>query len=299
MKQTQTLFVFLLACLSLFVIGCAQTRECDICGELGKCEERSLWGESFLVCEDCLDDFAGESKALSSDLLDFEADNEDAEKAKEIDVFKDIELSFSGIAPKADVNINITSNSENLDILQSCYYNLAVEPMSNLKNGDKVVVTIKKPERLLDSFNIVPIELSKEYIVDGLESYVDSADQIPKEIIKEFAKQYIEDTQSELEDEDMWSYSEVKYYGTYLLLVKDGAWINHTNELRIFLYYDRYVNGEYHSTVYEPLIFNDIVAKKDGSVELDYADGYKSIFMTDITSHDENKEDDYEIVRID
>ena len=304
MKKTQKLFILLLACLSLFLIGCAQKEECDFCGEMGVFEERSLWGEKVLVCEDCLDEFKGESRTSINDLFDInEKDEEDetepiSEKPRKIDIFRDIEISFYGISPKAKANININPNSEDLEILQSCYYNLDIQPSSNLKNGDKVVVTIEKPERLLDSFNVVPIELSKEYIVDGLDSYVDSADQIPKEIIQEFAKQYIEDTQSGLKDEDMWSYSEAKYYGSYLLWVKD-RWIKHTNELQIFVCYDRYVHNEFHSTVYEPLRFYDVVIKDDGHVELSYENGETSIFMTDMSSYDENKDEKYEIMKID
>lgn len=304
MKKTQIICILLLIYLSISLISCAKKEECDFCGELGKCEERNLWGEKVLVCEDCMDDLKGETKTSINDMLQFDEENEEVEiehtpqKAQKIDIFKDIEITFTGISPKADANINIDPNSENLEIIQSCYYNLDIEPSFNLKNGDKVIVTIKKPERLLDSFNVVPIELSKEYIVKGLDSYVDSTEQIPKEIIQEFAKQYIEDTQSELKDEDMWSYSEAKYYGSYLLLVKEEAWLQHTNELRIFVYYDRYVNDEYHSTVYVPLRFYDVVIKQNGEIEINYETGKTSIFMTDMTSHDKNQDDEYEIMRI-
>lgn len=65
MKKTQKLCILLLAYLSLFLIGCAQKRECDFCGKLGKCEERSLFGEELLVCEDCLDDFKAEKNTIT------------------------------------------------------------------------------------------------------------------------------------------------------------------------------------------------------------------------------------------
>lgn len=307
MKKHKIYFtVLLMLCTSALLLSCAKKEECDFCGEMGVCEERSLFDEEFLVCEECANDFEKEIKQSDNSWLTFDEEYEEdesfkgnSEKPKEVDLFKDIILTFNGISPKANAKIDINSDSENLEILTSCYYNLDIQPRSNLKNGDKVVVTIKKPEQLLNGFNVIPKELSKEYIVDGLDSYVDSAEQIPKEMIEEFAKQYVQDTNYKLIDEDMWTYSDAKYYGSYLLWVKDGAWLKHTNELRIFVYYDGYVHGEYHSTTYIPLRFYDVVQKYNGNIIINYSDGIENVAFANMISHDENQDDEYEIIKLD
>ncbi len=75
MKKTQKLFILLLVCLSLFLIGCAQKEECDFCGKMGKGEERSVLGEDLFVCKDCIDTFEAEKDTITdsskNDHLDF------------------------------------------------------------------------------------------------------------------------------------------------------------------------------------------------------------------------------------
>ena len=44
--------------MSAFVFSsCGKKYECDFCGEEKKCIERTVWGETFYLCNDCIGEF--------------------------------------------------------------------------------------------------------------------------------------------------------------------------------------------------------------------------------------------------
>ncbi len=211
-----------------------------------------------------------------------------------VDVFDNLEISFEGVSGETDAQIEIINDEEYMD-----YFSLKIEPRYNLKNGDIVTITIDNAEEIANEYYTAPKQLKKEFTVENLPAYVTSAEQLPMEKINEFAKQFIEEEANKHEDDWLFSYGEVKYYGSFLLTKKDGALFADTNRLEIFIYYDEYKSGEFWRTVYTPIEFTDILVYPDGKVTLDYNDGYNSIFTTDMDNHWEKLEEDYEINKID
>lgn len=46
----------LLITMATSLIACGK-KECDICGEMGKCQTEEFFGQEINICEDCLDVF--------------------------------------------------------------------------------------------------------------------------------------------------------------------------------------------------------------------------------------------------
>ena len=47
----------LLVTMATSLIACGK-KECDVCGEMGKCKTKEFFGQEINICEDCLDMFS-------------------------------------------------------------------------------------------------------------------------------------------------------------------------------------------------------------------------------------------------
>ena len=205
-----------------------------------------------------------------------------------VDVFADIEFLTEGVSGSGYAQIKLLSDSM---FLKSCDFN--IEPKSNLKNGDKVTVTIENSDYLAEYYEKVPQIIKKEFIVSGLGEFVTSLDQLQKSTIQEIANKYLTEKRSEVVDNFLLKYSEVEYYGTYLFVRKEDSVAIRKNELRIYVYYDEFLNGQYRCTIYCPIIFRDIIVAPDGTLSLDYEDGSAATFVTDIDAAITDAKEDY------
>ncbi len=87
MKQKACLIVILLLAFALCLTACdggvvsgllGTETECDFCGETKKCKEKTLWGEEYLICNDCQKELGEAVNAEPASGLDFykQRDNE-------------------------------------------------------------------------------------------------------------------------------------------------------------------------------------------------------------------------------
>lgn len=203
-----------------------------------------------------------------------------------IDFFKDISIRFDGISGEATANIVRLSDDE---ALKACHF--AVDSSYNLCSGDTVTVTISNVDYLAEEYNCVPAETSKTYIVPALSEYVQTADQLPLDTIKEIIKKYVADAQPK--DEAWFTYSEATYYKTVFSTSKENSTTRHRNLLQIFIVYDEYLDGVFRQTNYIPLQFANVIQQADGTVNINYSDGYTSVFTTDIEGYLQGLKEDY------
>lgn len=206
------------------------------------------------------------------------------------DIFADIEICYDGISGKANATVNKIHDT---DILNDCDFEIT--PNYNLSNGDTITVTLMdySIEMLSERYNVVPQTISQTYTVRGLSEYVSSIDQLPQDVIKQFAQQLVEDEQQS--EDSMFSYSETKIYGVYYMSRKPDKTVGYRNILKFVVFYDQYLRGEYWRTVYIPLDFYNITTKPDGELDIVYEDGKGGSFNTDIDAHLFSYEADYEI----
>ena len=211
------------------------------------------------------------------------------------DVFKDIELSVTGTSGNATAKINKLTDR---DIIVSCSF--AIEPNYGIKNGDAVIVTIKNVNQLYDKYEFIPTETTKTFIVSGLEEYA-TIETLPRSIFQGFAEQYLQEKNTNISEEntDFLSYSTAQLYGIYFLTEKEDALFAKTNEVRIIVSYDKYVDGEYRETIYDVIYFDNITIDSDGKTAILYEDRKSTgFFYTDINEHMDELEDDYNITKI-
>ena len=213
---------------------------------------------------------------------------------EKVDAFKSIELVTEGVSGNAAAEIKLLDNSA---FFKACEFD--IEPKYKLSNGDKVIVTIKNSNYLAEKYNKVPQTMSKEFVIQGLGSYVTSADQISQELIKIIADKYLASKKTDVKDDFLFTYSEVKYYGSYLYVEKADSYAMSKNELRIYVYYNQYMDGELRQTIYSPIIFDNIIINPDGKIDINYEDGSASTFVSDIEESLEKSEKDYTIFKLD
>ena len=135
---------------------------------------------------------------------------------EKVDVFEQLEVSFSGYSPNAELNIKYTGSDFSSD-----YY--SVDKETGLANGDTVTVTIDESivEDMARVTGKVPERLEKKYDVAGLPSYVTNPDDIPDGILRLMIEQGKDYFKGYVEKHDNAELKDAEYLGGYLLLAND------------------------------------------------------------------------------
>lgn len=105
------------------------------------------------------------------------------DEGTEIDVFKDLKLIVSGVAPYAFLTYENCSEDP---YIKSLKYELTGD-ISNLSNGDKITINCKIDPKTAELYYYYTDITSMEYIVEGLDSYVYSSADIDYNVINEIA----------------------------------------------------------------------------------------------------------------
>ncbi len=206
-----------------------------------------------------------------------------------VDVFKDLTVSFEGVSGKADVKI-----IPNSKLAEACCFE--VDPKYNLNDGEIIQISITNSDELIETYNVLPELLIKEYKVEGLSSYLSSSEQITKMAIDSIAQRFIAEEEASHDEKDgIFSYSDVEFYKAYFGTKKEDARYAKNNILLIYIRYDEYVRGDYNRTIYLPMEFTDIIVDPDGNVELNYEDGVSATFTTDIEGSIAKIKKDYDL----
>ncbi|MBD5469921.1 MAG: hypothetical protein HDR19_02025 [Lachnospiraceae bacterium] len=105
-------------------------------------------------------------------------ENEKSNGLTEFDAFEGIYPSFSGTSPDGTASI-VYKNKTN-----PMRYFYSIEPHSNLRNGDVVIISIDDddPEKTANENGYTLIETEKEFVVEGLDYYVETIDEITDEM---------------------------------------------------------------------------------------------------------------------
>lgn len=175
------------------------------------------------------------------------------------DAFADLEVTFSGISPNGRLDFNYTGS-------QLSYYDFNYDKYSGLRNGDVVTFTVTNTnmEYFAERFGMIPDSLEKEYVVSGLDEYVESYASLSGDFIAEL--------QSETED-TIYAYAASSYNTTssltdlaYAGYILSSAKENGYNEL--YIIYCGTVsssNGSFStSKVYFPVKFRNILSGENG-----------------------------------
>lgn len=204
------------------------------------------------------------------------------EEVKSVDPFADLSVTFSGTAP--DGVASVENNSDD-PMVQSLYFDC--EPSSGLSVGDTVTVSISNADdtQLAENYGEIPSETKKTYTVEGLDSYVSSADDLTEDVLKKMK----DAAEPAIKDYEMGSYEmpntrieelrSLDYLGTCIVNEKNSqSWSPVYG--RVYLIYsfttENFVENatdiyDKINTYYTYCYFDGVMKHADGSISADYS----------------------------
>ena len=249
---------------------------------------------------------------------------QEAIKISQEELFKDIVVEFTGIAPEAEVQIRNTSKDKVISNIE-----FSVDKAYNLDKGDSVVVTATVPENLSEQGYVFE-NISKEYKVEAVDSYVKNFNEMPEEGLKKIMKQASDMIEAQLKLKKVESVfkkgeermammnsfetiSQPELTTSYFYTLKDGMEGNFgcKNAMGITYIFDvTQLGGGFfeepaadYQDCYILISCQDMILTKDGELQFDidtmeFSDGYAA-FDTFYAEQVTGEKDQYEIEEVD
>lgn len=212
----------------------------------------------------------------------------DLPEGTQLDIFKDVEVNFTGVSPKGQAEV-INKSTE--DFVKTIYF--TVEPSSNLKIGDKVTVKADYNENsAIENMFIINSD-TKEYTVEKLDAYLDKASQFDDEtketILKEandIVEAYVSKNSRTLYNEFADEYSSIfndgyeykfKLTQANFLVAKNPETVSYGyTQNQLSLFYEVEVKDRKENKTakgYVALSFSDTIIRSDGKIDVVYSGG--------------------------
>jgi hypothetical protein len=204
-------------------------------------------------------------------------------KVEKFDAFSSVNVTFSGISTKGEATLKYSGSEFNS-------YDFNISKSSGLSNGDKITVSLSDStiQTYVKKNGRIPETSSKEYTVEGLESYLTKNSEITSASLTTLQKQATDVYNSYMasnwgEGETLESFT---YLGDYLMTAKSTSaypqnylYIVYKATIR-----DTFSNskGSYDEAkdIYWYIEFTNVKVKADGSLDVnltDYNTTYNSI----------------------
>lgn len=229
----------------------------------------------------------------------------DLTEAPTVDIFNNIELKYSGIAPNGSAQI--VFNGKEVDSLDGINFSVSNghSMYDGLDVGDVITATLSYDDvsKYINEYGGVPSTSSKEFTVDALDSLLTSASQIPSTALEDMkgkadgAFRYIFEDANQTGN----SLEEFNYKGLYVLTRKDSYYNTiHADSKyyydiddKVILVYEvkvRNSGGSYDevNTIYWCAAFDNILVKADGSLEYDIDTYHTPNNQINITGDNQN-----------
>lgn len=155
-------------------------------------------GDTITVKFKISEDWLKENKIkLTSDSIKVTV--KDLQEQGSIDLFEDIELTYSGVSP--DLTVTLNNNSSNDFIKYNVNFSMAKSTdkdnsssyyLYDIANGDKIIVTAAYSETDLQNAGYAKPAKEKTYTVEGQAEYASKADDITSEVKSEIGKKLLE-----------------------------------------------------------------------------------------------------------
>ncbi len=227
----------------------------------------------------CDDEQALEAYGYKLKYEDVEWLVEGLKEAEVFDPFEGINVVYSGVSSNGSASIEGKPSAK---AAQDLRYDIDV--YNGLSNGDTITVTAAAPyddpvEYCIENYGMIPSPLTKEYKVEGLDSYIQSAKDISDECLREMQKQ-AEDVynagvaQNWGDDETLKSFS---YIGNYLLTSQNQDDYGEGHNA-LYLVYKARVNDKYSNDgdsynetndIYWYICYYDLLVNPDGVTTVD------------------------------
>ncbi len=223
----------------------------------------------------------------------------DLKEIEAFDAFADVSVSFTGVSPDAQASLEVGESELGADAY-------SLDRTDHLAIGDTVTVSIDDAAAgaLEEEKGICPAEMSRDYTVEGVASYVVSLDEIPDDGMAEM-EDYAESVKTDkAEDwpESVHQLNSTDYVGSYLLTRNDDSGEGDANI--IYLVYKLNVtkfgkdeDGKDANSTFDYYwygSFTDLEILPDGSLYVDYDSFTEPGFDTtiDVVTYDYTETDE-------
>ena len=232
----------------------AVAMNCD--AKLDKYTELSN-GDKVVLSWDVNEDFFKEYTNLKIKMSDTEYKVKDLEEIDTQDFFDQLEVTYEGTAPLGTFNFRYTGDNE-----IGSYMHFTPDKYDKLSNGDTVKVNLDlgvSETRFAELFGCLPAKWEKEYVVEGLPSYLSASSEITEDAMAQMKKQG-EDTitGSTANYDDKVKISSMEYAGNYFVTPKNASGYGFKN--KIYMVYK----------VIATMNLEDMKTKENVAVEKEY-----------------------------
>lgn len=202
---------------------------------------------------------------------------EGLKEPESVDPFAELELSYSGFSPNAEVHLKNNSTAP-----YKYNLNFNIQPSEKLKNGDTITVSLPYLEdedgkkAFLERYGVAFTQTSKTYTVEGLKAYVQALSEVNEDILEQMKTHSSDVINAHIAKswDSNCSLKDISYLGSYLLTPKSFS--NYIIQNRIYLVYQ--VNAvvsvpdeeiEENVSYYFTVCFENMIANSDGTVSVD------------------------------
>lgn len=205
----------------------------------------------------------------------------DLPELQELDPFEDIEIMYEGISSSARATVVKKDSAKHpMDF----YYQ--VNPNSELKNGDKIIVSISgsnvESEAIEKGYRLTSLE--KEFTVNGLSHYAEKLSELPDDAIEEMKKHTEEMIEADRAKENeryqrfgsenlVYNIKNKYFLGNYFLYAKSEGSLLDRNYC--YFVYKIDMTGKEDFSYYYAVGYYGILITEDGFCSYDF-DNYKT-----------------------
>lgn len=204
------------------------------------------------------------------------------QEAKVINPFDYVDVTFDGIAPNVNVNIQLKDGIDSA--LNRLYF--SADKQTKINVGDKITVKVQNDKDSFAKNGYILSETSKEYTCDKADEYLSDIKKMSDENLKKIQKDAQDKIQAQYAgyDYDV-KLDDMTYEGSYVLVSKSNSY--YSNNVLYVIYSanvsapakDSY-KGLDSTKIYIPVQVSNVILKADGSVKYDsslYLKGYSDL----------------------
>lgn len=189
--------------------------------------------------------------------------------------FDGVSVTYSGTAPNGTASINYEYNND-----YDYYLNYKFDKQDGLSNGDTVTLSVSisgSEESFVADYGKLPSPTEQTYTVEGLMAYIDSAANIPDDLMVSMQNQAEDIIQSQVANhwKEEVSLKSLVYMGNYFLTSKGDAWDQNRCALVYKLTAEETMETEDEGTVIEDVDlyyyvqFANLMTEEDGTGAVD------------------------------
>lgn len=199
----------------------------------------------------------------------------DLEQVGTFNPFDGVTLSYSGVAPNGKASISYEYEND-----YNYYLNYQLDKKDGLSNGDTVTLTVSisgSEESFVEYYGELPSPMEQTYTVEGLMAYIDSAENIPDDLMISMQNQAEDIIKAQVANnwKENVSLKSLVYMGNYFLTSKGNQWNQNRCALVYKLTAEETMDTEDEGTVIEDkdiyyyVQFSDLMTEEDGTGAVD------------------------------